>query len=270
MSLPQFVTQIAQLDSAVQKARTRGLTEVQKAAASSLTRWVTIMEASAQKASGLFQSLQAQQVQATGTAVQGEGKREAQVVKSMLDAVREAQTLKLPAVLDEVREWGTSQSRNQVVGLTGSAIEESWLEEATAEGFRKDTAGFSHTAALAASKMVKVAEEAQQIAVNLTRADVVGVVESAGQENEHELARLQHALLLSDMAKHVVQQANILAHNALSRATSAEASATQALDRARANTRRITKLKLRVQAAQQMAEAAQFQQLRTTQTVEAH
>lgn len=185
-----------------------------------------------------------------------ENERQATVVNRMLETIKEAQEMDTTDMEKEARLWGKSQAENEVVGLSGSFVEKAWVEEKKAEELRKESTKYTQAAMLVAAKMVQVAREAKQVAEDMARDNATAVIESVDAENQVALSQAKQSIQMSVMAKQMVEQADRLARSALSRAMSAEASAMQALSTARRNTRRIAKLKARVQAALQKAKAA--------------
>jgi len=214
------------------------------------------MRAIAEEARRELQRLRASQLQSTDAGMRDESAREGAAVQAMLTSIRRARELEMSGVLDRAAEWGRSRARNELARLSLSAFGAAEAEEGQAEGLREEAVGLARTAALAAAEMVGAAERAELVARSLADSDAMRLVGSVGGQNGAALARVQHALRLSELARSLVQRAKTLAGSALSRATSAEASAARALSTARSNTRRIARLKARVEAAQQQAQAA--------------
>jgi len=243
-------------ESALRDARNAGLSAVQRAAARPADAWTASLRAIAGQAERELRALRAVQLRSADAALREESDREAAVVRAMLESIREAQGLQRWHSAGGAAAWGRSRARNELARLSLSAFNASRAEEGRAEGLRRGAIGFARAAAAAASKMVEAAREAKQIAQGLVKADATRLVASTGGENRAALAQVRHALRLSELAQGLVRRAKTLASSALSRAVSAEENAVKALNTARNNTRRIAKLKARVQAALQQAQAA--------------
>lgn len=185
-----------------------------------------------------------------------ENNRQATIVNRMLETINEAQEMDTTDIEREARLWGKSQAENEVVDLSGSFVDKAWEEEKKVEELRKESTKYTQAAMVVAAKMVQVAREATQVAEDMTRDNATAVIESVDAENQVARSQAKESIQMSVIATQMVEQADRLARSALSRAMSAETSAMRALNTARRNTRRIAKLKARVEAALQKAKGA--------------
>jgi len=235
----------------MQGAYMAGLNMIRAATAESATHWIVKMKASATEASKELHGTGAAELNTTKTVIQAEKAREAEVVQGMLRDIEASRHVPMPDVMKKVGVWARSRSQNQVANATQSVLQVAFSEGNRAEELRQKALGMARSAAAAAKEMAAAGAAVDQVAQQLSGTNAAALVESTKEKDEAALVRLQHALQLVDMAGGTAHLANILARTLLSRAVVAEADAGQALERARTNTRRIERLKLRMQSVLQ-------------------
>lgn len=192
--------------------------------------------------------------------LQAEDDRQARVIEDMIKVIREVEDLDTSGEEATAAAWGESQAKNEMLRIAGSSVQAAQDEEGRAEKFREEATKYTQAAIIAATRMAQVAQEAEAIADHLRNQKVLDVIQSVNEENQVALSQAKLSIQMSLMAKQMVQEADSLAKNTLTRAQVAEVAATKALGVARKNTKRIFLLKMRVQKARKKAAAARAAQ----------
>jgi hypothetical protein len=202
------------------------------------------------------QQVRSQELVATSAAVQAEVTREAKAVRAMRGALYEAVLLGEAAVKNASQAWARSQVEQTIHKVTAAGVQQSLAEEAYARNLTIEAERLMQVAHVASSNLVNMAMEAQQALSHFNEAQIEQIAQEQKEKNTLFLEEAEQTQHLGVIAKEIAQRAFQLASSALNRSIAAEADASQALNTARTNTRRIERLKAKVQSAQQMAQAS--------------
>lgn len=208
------------------------------------------------RAQDRVQQVRRYQMEATIRAARNASEHQEMAAAEMRAALGRALTLGEAAVMNASRVWARSQVQMTLANDTAYSLKTTAMLEVESLALQKEAERLLAGAVQAGKSLANISGEAQNALQRFHEADVEAFAEAQGEKNRAFWAEANETEKEGELAKELVDRAHSMAFNILNRSKIAEAGASQALQTARRNTRRIAQLKAKVQAAQQQAQLA--------------
>lgn len=232
------------------------LQDVQRAAKSTAASSVERLQALLKQHHDTVLKARTDDLSSVQQTVQVEESWESEAVARMRQALKEAEELALRDVASAADAWARHNAQLEVYEATHVFLDGTKTEEVRAEALREDAVAMSVGAASAATKLVKIGQEAKALSETLNQAHAEGLAARVDQDNGVWLNKASAARQLAQLSAQALTKASKLADVALKQAQQAEEMARKAYQQAMANADRLKELERRAVNAATRATAA--------------